>query len=157
MTTAIGAERTSAVSTAKKPNEFVGLDQTRAPVDYEGGRHDPGTCPTCGGDPQDPEKYLSPYIPYGFKREPRLGEYVSICASAFHDVCDLPPKGWHCNLPRGHSGPCPTYADEPSFLRFLWAVTVDRFGKTGAWALVVLQVTVLVQFGVLVWLIASSS
>jgi hypothetical protein len=25
--------------------------------------------------------------------------------------CNYPPDGWHCNLPKGHDGPCPTYFD----------------------------------------------
>lgn len=28
--------------------------------------------------------------------------------------CDRPPAGWHCNLERGHDGPCPTHADGPA-------------------------------------------
>ena len=133
------------MSTAKKPNEFVGLDQTRAPVDYEGDAHDPGTCPYCGGDPRHPGIIGGD----GYRQ--------FICSANFHKICDRPPGGWHCNLPRGHEGPCPTYRNEPSFWRFLWEATVEQWGRTGAWALVVLQVTVLVQFGILIWFIASSS
>lgn len=24
-------------------------------------------------------------------------------------TCTLPPKGWHCTLEAGHTGPCPTW------------------------------------------------
>ena len=28
-------------------------------------------------------------------------------------TCDLPPKGWYCSSEKGHTGPCPTYPEEP--------------------------------------------
>lgn len=132
------------MSTAEKPNKFVGLDQTRAPVDYEGGRHDPGTCPYCGGDPRHPRAIGGD------------GERQFICSARFHEICNLPPEGWHCTRERGHEGPCAARPDDESFFRFLWEATVWRFGKTGAWALVVIQVTVIVQFISLLVFITTS-
>lgn len=134
------------MSTAKKPHRFIGLDQTRAPVDYEGGAYDPGTCPECGSD--DPRQTAA------WLREEGL-----VCPHRFHEFCDRPPEGWFCTRPRHHDGPCAAHpkADPlPPFWRLLWYVAVERFGKTGAWALVTIQATVLVQFGVLVWLIFFS-
>lgn len=35
--------------------------------------------------------------------------------------CELPPKGWKCNLPANHDGPCPAWPNTP-WLRIKWAI-----------------------------------
>ena len=67
--------------------------------------------------------------------------------------CDLPPRGWRCNLERGHGGPCPAY---PSRSRFLWEALVETFGLTGAVLLLVIEVILIGQLGFLGWLIFFS-
>jgi len=66
------------------PKYYVPLNETTAPVDYEGGGHSPGTCTTCGGPPGKPATVSSPLIPIGFVRAPHYGEYISECANSFH-------------------------------------------------------------------------
>lgn len=125
---------------------MVPLDQTRAPVDYEGGAYDPGSCPMCGSD--DPRVPLE-LDDWGHKE---------LCTHSFHRVCDRPTLGWYCTRPPGHDGPCAAHPrrPRPSFARLFWDLLVERFGLAGAWALVVIQGTVLVQFGILIWLIFFS-
>ncbi len=43
--------------------------------------------------------------------------------------CDRPPPGWHCNLPAGHDGPCPTWkdaepAERPNDVGFPWSFSL---------------------------------
>jgi hypothetical protein len=37
------------------------------------------------------------------------------------DRCQSPPKGWRCNLPFGHEGPCPAWPDT-IWLKLKWAI-----------------------------------
>jgi hypothetical protein len=140
MTTATGAERTSAVSTAR--NVRVPLDQTRAPVDYEGGAYDPGTCPECGSD--DPR---------------RTADWMRVegvaCTHRFHDVCDRPGEGWYCTRPRHHDGPCAAHPDFGSLPlhQKVWDAMVSVFGRRLAILLLVVQAILIGQFALLGYLI----
>ena len=44
---------------------------------------------------------------------PVLFNVTRYCPNDCDRICDLPPPGWRCKLPRGHSGPCPALPNGP--------------------------------------------
>jgi hypothetical protein len=55
------------------------------------------------------EALTSPYY-----RDPEVGALKMLLVKkrgAATKKCNLPPKGWKCNLPANHDGPCPAWPD----------------------------------------------